>query len=149
MIWFYFNLFSISMPNKSFILFTQKGSGFTTAKCPKKKRSSFWVEFEGKKGQIRGKNEVHLPQVIAIYGHSNTVWQGTNMSWIPFQNLTVPISVPLLFSGLMFTVCRPSSTRKSLVIHAIKLFSLSYLVQSSQQLREARLTVLSLSLSST
>lgn len=120
---FYFHLFAISMPNKSFILFKQKEnywfcSGFTTAKCPKKKQSTFWVEFEGRKGEIRGKNGVHLPQVTAIYGHSNTVWQIISMSWTPLQNLTVPISVPLLFSGLLFTVCRPSSTRKSLVIHA-------------------------------
>lgn len=50
-------------------------SGFTTAKCPKKKPSTFQVEFEGRQGEIGGKALAHLPQVTTIYAHSNTVWQ--------------------------------------------------------------------------
>lgn len=124
------------MPNKTFILFKQKGnywlsSGFATAKCLKKKWSNFWEEFEGRKGKIRSKNQVCLPEVTAICGNCNTVWQGISMSWIRIQNLTVPISIPLLCSDTVLTVCRPSSVRKSLVIHTIELSSLFYLVQSS------------------
>ena len=56
MIQFYFHLFAISTPNERFILFKQKGnywlcSGFTTAKCPKKKQSASWVELKAERGK--------------------------------------------------------------------------------------------------
>lgn len=83
------------------------------------------------RGKIRRKTEVHLLQISSVYGHSNTVWQGIGMLCISLANLTVSLGLPLLFLGLLFAVCRPSATRKSLVTPATELSSLSHLLHSS------------------
>lgn len=83
------------------------------------------------RGKIRHEKEMHLLQITSVYGHSNTVWQGIGMLCISFANFTVSLDLPLLFLGLLFSVCRPSTTRKGLVTPATELSSLSHLRHSS------------------
>lgn len=78
----YFSFIFISTPNKSFVLFKKKVitdySGCATVKCLKERQSSFYAEAEGREGEIKVK-KCAFAKVNAIYGHSNTVWQGSRI----------------------------------------------------------------------